>query len=269
MTDQNAAFTGSIPENYNKYLGPMVLHGFADDLSARVPVAPGVRVLEIACGTGIVTERLLRRLAGHGTLVATDLNAAMFAHAQRLGVGGPHIAWQQADGTQLPFSDASFDAVVCQFGLMFFPDKRAGVREAHRVLKRGGRYYFNVWDTIEHNPFARITHEALAEFFPGNPPQFYTVPFSLWDPAPIRDWLEQAGFTAVVVETLDKSGAPLPASDAAIGLIEGNPVYLDIMNRRPDALSEIKAAVATRLAAHLGDPVRTPLRAHVFSARKA
>lgn len=268
MTDQNATFTGSIPENYHKYLGPMIFHEFADDLSGRVPVTSGIRVLEVACGTGIVSERLLRRLARHGTLVATDLNEAMFGHAQRLGAGGPHVTWQQADGTSLPFASESFDAVVCQFGLMFFPDKPAGVREAHRVLKRGGRYYFNVWDALDRNPFARIAHETVGTFFPDDPPQFYTVPFCLYDPTPVKGWLEQAGFADVSVETVDKMGARMPASDAAIGLVEGNPLYLDIMNRRPHALFEIKTAVAKRLAAELGDPVRTPLRAHVFSARK-
>ena len=267
MNDSNVSFTGSIPENYDKYLGPMLLHAFADDLASRVPAAPGVRVLEIACGTGIVTERLLRRLAGRGTVVATDLSEAMFASAAQR-IRDPNVTWRQADGTKLPFPEGAFDAVVCQFGLMFFPDKVAGVREAYRVLAPGGRYCFNVWDAIERNPVQRIAHETLGGFFPTNPPQFYNIPFSLRDTGQIRDWLERAGFTDIDIETVAKVGSGPSARNAAIGLIEGNPVYTDIMKRRPDALREIETAVANKIAAELGDPVRAPLRAHVFCAHK-
>lgn len=267
MKDSNVAFTGSIPERYHEHLGPMLFYAFADDLAARVPAAPGVRVLETACGTGIVTERLLRRLAGRGTLVATDLNEGMFARAARR-LRDPHVTWRQADGTKLPFPEEAFDAVVCQFGLMFFPDKAAGVREAYRVLRPGGRYCFNVWDAIELNPVQRIAHETLCGFFPDHPPQFYSIPFSLHDTAPIRGWLESAGFAGIDVATVSKLGTGPSAADAAIGLIEGNPVYVDIMNRRPDAVSEIETAVARRIAAELGDPVRAPLRAHVICAQK-
>jgi ubiquinone/menaquinone biosynthesis C-methylase UbiE len=170
VTNPNAPFVGTIPQHYDQSLGPLFFQPYADDLVARVPVTPGMRVLETACGTGIVTERLLRRLAGHGTIVATDLNEAMFAYARRRGVDGPGLAWRQADAATLPFDDAAFDVVVSQFGLMFFPDKVAGIREAYRVLKPGGWYLFNVWDALAHNAVARITHETVASFFPENPP---------------------------------------------------------------------------------------------------
>ncbi len=267
MTNSNA-FTGSIPANYHRYLGPFLFEGYADDLAARVPAAAGIRVLEIACGTGIVTERLAARLAGRGTLVASDLNEAMFAEARRRNVQGGHVTWRQADGTNLPFPDASFDAVVCQFGLMFFPDKAAGVREAFRVLTPGGRFCFNVWDAMARNPVQRITHETVAGFFPDDPPQFYIVPCSLGDRAPILAWLDHAGFASITVETVAGLAPPLAAGDAVRGLIDGNPICLEILERRADALPAIKAALAARLAAELGDPIRGPLRAHVFCAHK-
>ena len=269
MTDQHAAFVGSIPTNYDRYLGPLFFHGYADDLAARVPVTDGVRVLEVACGTGIVTERLARRVQGRGSLVATDLNEAMLAHAQRRL--GPRLAveWRQADGTRLPFEDGSFDVVVCQFGLMFFPDKAAGVAEAYRVLRSGGRYLFNVWDVIERNPVARITHETVASFFPVDPPGFYRVPFTLHDPAAVMRFLEHARFTDIAWEHVEKTGTSPSAAEAATGLIEGNPIYDAIMQRRPGALAEIEAALAGKVAAELGNyPVRCPLRALVFSARR-
>jgi SAM-dependent methyltransferase len=270
MADRNAAFVGEIPGNYDRYLGPIFFHGYADDLAARLPVAPGMRVLETACGTGIVTRRLVDRIRGHGSLVATDLNEAMIARGRTtLPAEAGLLEWQPADATKLPFPDGSFDAVVCQFGLMFFPDKASGVREAFRVLKPGGRYLFNVWDAIAHNPVQRIAHETVATFFPADPPTFYKVPFSLHEPEPVRALLGQAGFGEIAWTRLEKTGTSPSAADAATGLIDGNPILGSIMERRPEALAEIKQAVAAAIAADLGDhPVTSPLRAIVFSARR-
>ena len=269
MAERNAAFVGSIPANYDRYLGPLFFHDYADDLVARVETKPGLRVLETACGTGIVTERLAARLAGQGMLVTTDLNEPMMVHAeQRLGAGA-RLEWRQADATALPFDDRSFDAVVCQFGLMFYPDKALGVREAFRVLRAGGRYVFNVWDSLLQNPAPRIAHETVASFFPTDAPQFYSVPFSLAETGTVSGWLRDAGFGDVDPVAVAKTGTSPSAAEAAIGLIEGNPIYAAIMERKPEALVDIKAAVARNVAAQLGDrPVRAPLRAFVFTARK-
>ena len=270
MADRNAAFVGSIPENYDRYLGPLFFYPYADDLVARLAVTPGLRVLETACGTGIVTERLVAKLVGQGSLVATDLNEPMMAHArERLGTL-PALEWRQADATALPFDDGAFDAVVCQFGLMFYPDKAQGVREAFRVLRPGGRYLFNVWDSLENNPVPRITHETVASFFPDDPPQFYTIPFSLSDAARVSGWLKEAGFTDVETHTVGKAGSSPSFEAAAQGLIDGNPVYTAIMDRNAAALQTIKAAVARNLAAQFGPhaPLRAPLRAIVFTAQR-
>ncbi len=269
MADRHAAFVGSIPEKYDEYLGPLLFHSYADDLATRLVVTRNMRVLETACGTGILTERLLRRLAGQGVLVATDLNEPMIAYARQKGVGEEGLEWRQADATHLPFEESSFDAVLCQFGLMFFPDKLAGLREAFRVLKRGGRYLFNVWDALRHNMIAQITHETIASFFPSNPPQFYSVPFSLHDPASICAWLADVGFRSVEWQSVPKVGTSPTAGAAAMGLIEGNPVYAAILERRPEALDDIRTAVANHLAAQFGGPpLRCPLRAFVFSATR-
>jgi ubiquinone/menaquinone biosynthesis C-methylase UbiE len=269
MADVTTAFTGKIPENYDRYLASLLFEPYADDLVARVPIHDGVRILEVACGTGIVTRRLVDKLAGRGAIVATDLNEAMFAHARKRLPGRGDATWRHADGTSLPFETRSFDVVVCQFGVMFFPDKAAGAREAFRVLRPGGVYLFNVWDALEANPVPRITHETIAAFFPKDPPKFYTVPFSYHDVATIEALLRDAGFEAVGCERVAKEGKSASAAEAAIGLIDGNPVAAEIMQRRPEALAEIKAAVAARLARELGDqPLRAPLRAIVATGRR-
>jgi len=269
MPDRNAAFVGTIPENYDRYLGPMLFHPYADDLAGRLVVTPGLRVLEVACGTGLLTRRVLERLRGRGSILATDLNEAMIAYGRTQVPAEPGLEWRQADATSLPLPDRSFDVVVCQFGLMFFPDKAAGIREAFRVLEPGGVYLFNVWDAIDRNSIARITHETVAKFFPTDPPQFYTVPFGFHDPERIRRLLAEAGFGRIEWAYVEKTGTSPAAADAVTGLIEGNPIVGAIMERRPEALAEIKKAVAAQLAAQLGDrPVRCGLRAIVFSARR-
>jgi ubiquinone/menaquinone biosynthesis C-methylase UbiE len=269
MADVTAAFTGKIPKNYDRYLASLLFDAFADDLVARVPVHDDVRILEVACGTGIVTRRLVDRLAGRGSIVATDLNEAMFAHARKGLPRRGEATWRHADGTSLPFESRSFDVVVCQFGLMFFPDKAAGAREAFRVLEPGGVYLFSVWDSLEQNPVQRLTHETIAAFFPQDPPKFYTVPCSYHDVTVLETLLRDAGFEDVRCERVAKEGQSASATDAALGLIDGNPVCAEIMQRRPEALAEIKVAVAARLARELGDePLRAPLRAVVVTGRR-
>jgi SAM-dependent methyltransferase len=270
MADRNAAFVGTIPENYDRYLGPIFFHHYADDLAGRLVAAPGLRVLEVACGTGLLTRRVLARIRGSGSsIVATDLNEAMIEYGRGQVPPEPGLEWRQADGTRLPFPDRAFDAVVCQFGLMFFPDKAAGMREAFRVLKPGGVYLFNVWDAIERNPIARITHETIAGFFPSDPPTFYTVPFGFHAPEPIRTLLGEAGFDRIEWAYVDKTGTSPSAEDAATGLIEGNPILGSILERRAEALPEIKKTLAAQIGRQLGErPLRCSLRALVFSARR-
>jgi ubiquinone/menaquinone biosynthesis C-methylase UbiE len=267
MDNKNAQFAGSVPAAYDRYLGPILFQSYADDLAARLAVGPNSSVLELACGTGILTRRLRDRLPATVKLVATDLNEPMFRHAAGKFQEGEAVEWKQADACALPFEDRSFDAVVCQFGFMFVPDKALSAREAHRVLKPGGVFLFNVWDSFEENPLGRVAHETIASFFEKDPPTFYQVPFGYHDQGEIKRVLEEAGFRETRIDVVAKEGGASRPEDAAQGLVHGNPVALAITERDPALLPVITRAVADALKKHFGEIVRAPMRAIVVAAR--
>src|SRR5258708_32605649 len=171
MTKADAVFAGSIPSIYDRYLGPLIFEPYAADLADRLSALDAERVLETAAGTGIVTRALLRSLSASVSVVASDLNQPMLDHAAER-VSSTRVSWQKADAQALPFPDGAFDAVVCQFGVMFFPDKQKAYREARRVLKPGGHFIFNVWDRIEHKGFANLVTASVPEKFPNTPRPF-------------------------------------------------------------------------------------------------
>jgi ubiquinone/menaquinone biosynthesis C-methylase UbiE len=182
MNNTANQFVGNIPENYDKGLGPNIFHDYADDLARRAGSSGASNVLELAAGTGIVSRRLRDALAPDARLTVTDLNPPMLEAAQAKFSDGEAVEFTQANAMELPFGDGQFDLVVCQFGVMFFPDKIASYREAARVLRPGGRYIFNTWGAMEDNPFCMVAHEVTTRFFPDDPPGFYRVPFSYADP---------------------------------------------------------------------------------------
>src|SRR5262245_62527966 len=155
------AFTGSIPPIYDRHLGPVIFTPYADDLAQRLRPGAKARVLEVACGTGIVTSKLLARLPPGARLTATDLNPAMIEHAKTRVRADARLEFRAADAQQLPFPDASFEHYVCQFGIMFFPDKVAALKEARRVLAHGGEVVLDAWGAMAENDSARIGHTVV------------------------------------------------------------------------------------------------------------
>ena len=267
MPANNAAFVGSIPENYDRYLGPVLFDPYAADLVARLDLPENASVLELACGTGIVTRRLRDRLGPTARLVATDLNEAMLGYAGMKFSPEDAVEWKQADATELPFANQSFDAVVSQFGLMFFPDKERAVRETFRVLKPGGTLIFSVWDAIERNDLPHIAHGIISKFFEDKPPDFYDIPFSVHDPEAIKSLVSAAGFRQIQVSLLPLEAISSSARDAAKGLVHGNPVITAIRERDESSIPVIEAAVAAAVAAQCGDkPVRGRMQALICSA---
>ena len=266
MPAENVAFVGSIPENYDRYLGPVLFEPYAKDLAERVHVPDGGSLLEVACGTGIVTRHLRDRLSPSVRIVATDLNDAMINFASQKFRSDENIEWKPADALALPFGDESFHAVVCQFGLMFFPDKQQGVNEAFRVLKPNGQFIVSVWDDIAQVDLAKTAEIVIKQFFPENPPDFYDVPFSFHEPEKLRALLASAGFREIKIDVVPFPCVSASAQDAAHGLIHGNPVITAINERDPAKAPEVEAALADKIAAQFGAaPVQASMQAIVCS----
>ncbi len=268
MAAGDKAFAGAIPEIYDTYLVPLIFEVFAEDMATRV-AQPGVReVLETAAGSGVVTRALAPRLPGDARYVVSDLNQPMIDRAAGQQPPDGRIVWQCADALELPFAAASFDAVCCQFGAMFFPDKVAGYAEARRVLKPGGRFVFNVWDRIEDNLFADLATNAAASVFPDDPPRFLArIPHGYHNIDLIREELRQAGFSRIDIVTLTKeSRAPSPRH-AAIAYCQGTPMRNEIEARDPGLLALTTDRATEAIAAVCGSgPVSGMIRGHVIEA---
>jgi SAM-dependent methyltransferase len=260
-TASDSQFTGSVPALYDRCLGPMLFAPYAEDMAARAAALAPARLLETAAGTGIVTAALAEALP-QAEIVATDLNQAMLDVAAARGLPA-RVSFQAVDAQALPFPDASFDLVVCQFGAMFFPDRVCAYREARRVLRPGARFLFNVWDSLAHNPVSALLGDTVAGLFPGDPPSFYRrVPFGYHDTARIEADLRAAGFADIAVETVTRISR-VDARAAAIGLCQGSPMGAAIEARGGDP-----AAAADAGAAALAemDGKEMPMSAHVISA---
>jgi ubiquinone/menaquinone biosynthesis C-methylase UbiE len=266
MPESDKVFAGSIPENYDRYLVPLIFQGYADDMARRIAARSPKAVLETAAGSGVVTRALAAVLPLDAAYTATDLNPPMLDRAQRRQAGDARINWRQADAQALPFDDRSFDVVCCQFGAMFFPDRIKAYREAKRVLKPQGLFIFSVWDRIEENIFAHEVTEALAVLFPQDPPLFLArTPHGYHDLAVIRRDLDEAGFSDVRIETRPDQSRALSPRHAVIGYCEGSPLRGEI-----EAKGDLAAATdyATRAVAarHGEGEISAKIQAHVIEA---
>ena len=260
-------FRGSIPTLYDQHLGPMIFAPFADDLASRLADLRQGHILETAAGTGVVTRTLVTALPESVSIEATDLNQPMLDYASSQ-LPSTRVTWRQADAQALPFPDGEFDAVVCQFGVMFFPDKPRAFSVAYRVLKPGGRFLFNVWDRIEENEFADIVVQAVATLFPDDPPMFLArTPHGHHDTAPLEAQLRAVGFGMVTAELITRESAAPNALSVAVGYCQGTPMRSEIEAHDPGRLGEATDVAAAAIAKRFGSgPVTGKIRAHVITA---
>jgi ubiquinone/menaquinone biosynthesis C-methylase UbiE len=268
MSETDKVFAGSIPENYDRYMVPLIFEPFAADIAQRAAsFSPSVS-LEIAAGSGVVTRALAPRLPLDASYIVTDLNRPMLDYAASRQPPDTRIKWRQVDALALPFENAAFDLVCCQFGAMFFPNRILGYREAKRVLKPGGHFLFSVWDRIEENVFANDVTNALAEIFPDDPPRFLArTPHGYHDTALIRSELENAGFTDVVIETRAEESRASSPRQAAVAYCQGTPLRNEIEARDAGKLDAvIDYAASASAERHGSGEINTKIQAHVIVA---
>lgn len=268
MSSDAAGFVGNIPQHYDQGLGPIIFAEYAVDIARRAAAGRPARVLETAAGTGIVTRELRDALPDGTQLTATDLNPPMLDLARSKFRPGEQVSFQSADAIALPFADQSFDAMVCQFGLMFYPDKAKSFSEACRVLVPGGRYLLSVWDSHRYNPFGRIAHEVAAGFFPSDPPQFYSVPFSCHQIDPVKEMLTAAGFGGVEIAVIRQERELADVARFARSAVFGNPLIDQIRSRGGVDPERVVDALERQYRREFGDPGRMPIQAIVFSAAR-
>jgi ubiquinone/menaquinone biosynthesis C-methylase UbiE len=269
MTETDKVFTGSIAENYDRYLVPLIFEKFAADIAQRAAALSPNTILETAAGSGVVTRALAPKLSPNARYVVTDLNQPMLDYAAARQGADSRIDWRKADAQALPFEDAAFDLVCCQFGAMFFPDRPSGYREAKRVLKPGGHFLFNVWDRIEENIFADEVTNALAEVFPRDPPRFLArTPHGYHDTAQIRGDLEQAGFSIVTIVTRAEQSRASSPRLPAVAYCQGTPLRNEIEARDAGKLEAATSHAASAIASRHGNgEVAAKIQAHVIVAK--
>lgn len=268
MRETDKLFGGSIPETYDRLMVPLIFEPYAADIAQRAAsLSPGA-VLEIAAGTGVVTRALAPKLPSAASYVVTDLNQPMLDYAASRQAPDSRITWRQADAMAVPFENAAFDLVCCQFGAMFFPDRPVAYREARRVLKSGGHFLFNVWDRIEENLFADDVTNALARVFPNDPPRFLArTPHGYHDTALIRRDLEDAGFSRVVIETRAAQSRASSPRVPAVAYCQGTPLRNEIEAREAGKLeAATEYAVSAIAERHGSGAVAAKIQAHVIMA---
>jgi ubiquinone/menaquinone biosynthesis C-methylase UbiE len=264
-------FVGSIPENYECYLVPTIFGPWAEDLVEMAALRPGERVLDIACGTGIVARTAARKLAGSGSVVGLDLSAPMLAAARAAAAAeGMAVEWCESSAVKLPLADAAFEVVFCQQGLQFFPDRVSALREMYRVLTPGGRLVLSVWGPIERSPGFAVLTEALTQHIGPDAGALMTAgPFSLSDAEELRAIVAEATFKDVTIRPGFKTLRFLSPDEFVLRYAAGSALASAVAHADAGAVAALLAGVATKLQSAIDDQgLGFPIEANLVIAHK-
>jgi SAM-dependent methyltransferase len=261
----DASWVESMPEIYDRYLGPVIFAPWARLVAAEVATLAPRRVLELAAGTGILTAALVSALPD-AAITATDLNPAMVAFGSSRVDGA---SWRAADAEHLELPDDCFDAVACQFGVMFFPDRPAAFAEARRVLAPDGQIVFTTWDRVETSTFIAVLAESLPTVLGDDVPTFLTrVPHGYHDIEQIQADLAAGGLMAVRIRRHVPTETATSVADVARGFCYGTPLRFELERR--GALDELAEVIGAEVSARLGTgPVVGELAGFLVTAQIA
>jgi ubiquinone/menaquinone biosynthesis C-methylase UbiE len=269
MSKEAFRFTGNDAANYEQYLGPLIFEPSAIEFLSHLVTIPARDILETSCGTGRLTSHLRQYFPLADRLTATDISVDMLTLAEER-LNDASIEFNIADAQQLPFQDQSFDLVVNQYGLMFFPDKRKGFDEAYRVLKPGGYFAFATWDRTENIPlFKLVIDDTVIPFFQGEDTSRFYTPFSLHSPEQLLDFLQEAGFRHNKVMLVEFNGHTDLVMNVVNGLFLKHPLGREVKEKYPEAYDRIATELEQRLREHFGkEPFEFELKAFIGIGQK-
>jgi len=262
-------FVDEIPFHYERYLAPLVFQYYAADLAQRIMVPAKGKLLETAAGTGLATRLLRYRIPADAQFFVTDISSDMLETASQHIESNGTTSFQTANAMALPFTDNTFDAVCCQFSMMFFDDKLKAMQETWRVLKPGGTFTFNTWDSIEQNEFANAVDNAVTQCLPIGTPSLYKVPYGCFDTEELKTLLMDAGFKTVHSEKISGISVANQAKQVAKGFILGTPARIFIEKYAPGTLSNVMNQTEKAIIQQFGShSINAKMQAIVFQAQK-
>ena len=234
-------YSGTAAQLYESFFVPAIAGPAAGELLAEADLRPGERVLDVACGTGLITRAAAERVGPTGAVAGVDIAPDMIEVAKATpAVGGP-IEWHQADATSLPFPDGFFDIALCQMGLMFIPDKQAAINELRRVIAPGGRAVINTPGTIQ--PFMKTIESAIADHIDPQLGGFVAAVFSMPDPQELADLLAEAGFEDVEGRTYSATFEVPGPAEFLWNYINLTPMAAPVAAAPDEAKAAMEAAV--------------------------
>lgn len=264
------SYSGTIPEYYDQYLDSLLLKPYAIKMAGEIEKLGPESILELSAGTGILTEALIDQMPVTTKMLVTDINPEMMDLAKSKLWSYQNISWQLADAMNLPYSDNTFDAVLSQFGVMFYQNRHQVYRKIKEILKPGGTFIFNTWGSIHDNSIIELTERVLKRVFPFDTPNFLHIPFGYHRYEQIIPDLSIAGFSTFTINTVKQTGYATSAVEAATGLLQGTPLCTEIIERDPERLHLVIEELSKSIEKHYGKyDINVPLLALEIQAFKS